>query len=399
MDRQMNAYEKQLKNFEELLANSSLGYHSVDRQGTLLRVNDVWLKTLGYERDEVIGHCLSEFIHPNFREKFAKNLPKLISCGLIKDLTFMMLHRDGYPVELVFNGTVIKDAAGNFQRTAASFHRPLTVYGDADNSDVPNIVSQSRAELMREMMTAVAHQWRQPLNALGLIVQDTYELAQIAGINNPEIKENTDTAMNLVLKMSDIIDEFRDFFISSEKDTELNTVTVVMQCLKAMISQLQESDIDFSVICECSKNYFSIANETSDSRCIGHQSNILANENELKQVIINVISNARYAMIQAMDRGMISKGILKIHILNKENTVEMSVQNNGMTIPKKVINKVFDPYFSTKKEGEGLGLGLYFSKLLIEKRMRGAIGITNLDDGVMVTITLPLAAQKISAQT
>ena len=114
--------------------------------------------------------------------------------------------------------------------------------------------------------------------------------------------------------------------------------------------------------------------------------NILGFSNEFSQVILNMLSNSKDALI--FNEIKDSKVIIKSYI-NNEN-IFINIEDNALGIPMDIIDKIFDPYFTTKEEGKGTGIGLYMSKIIIESNMNGKITAENRDNGSMFTIKIPI---------
>jgi len=379
----------------EFIRRSSVGYQSIDINGTMLDVNQVWLDTLGYTREEVVGKWFGDFIHETYLEKFKKGFAHLREKGIIEDFTFVMKHKAGHPMELVFNGTIERNPDGTFLRSHSGFRRSEAAMINAENRVFlgieERIFNKTRLELMGEMLGAIAHQWRQPLNALALIVQDTQEAAELSGLYSDEIKSNTAMAMELIMKMSSTIDSFRSFFSDRHEEELISVTTVLTECISLVFSQLQQCGIDFTYICESSKDYFISSNEVKTPPCQSQDFLIKCSGIEMKHIFLNVISNARYAIVKAIMNGHRTRGKMEFHVKFSDEFVVITVTNNGENIPEEALSRIFEPYFTTKDEGEGIGLGLFISKTVIEKYMRGTIDIFNCDGGVMVRIVLPLA--------
>ncbi|MCD8553632.1 PAS domain-containing sensor histidine kinase [Seleniivibrio sp.] len=380
----------------ELIKRSSLGYQSIDINGMLLDVNQVWLDTMGYSSEEVVGKWFGNFIHETYLEKFKKGFAHLREKGIIEDFTFILKHKAGHAIELVFNGTIERAPDGTFLRSHSAFRRSeADIIKDENRVYLgieERIFNKTRLELMGEMLGAIAHQWRQPLNALALIVQDTQEAAEISGLQSDEIKSNTAMAMELIMKMSSTIDSFRSFFSDRHEEDLISVTSVLTECISLVFSQLQQCGIDFTFICESSNDYFICTNEVKLPPCQSQENLIKCSGIEMKHIFLNIISNARYAIVKAIMSGHRSRGKIEFHVRFSAECVVITVTNNGENIPEKALSRIFEPYFTTKDEGEGIGLGLFISKTVIEKYMRGTIDIFNCEGGVTVRIVLPLAA-------
>ena len=114
-------------------------------------------------------------------------------------------------------------------------------------------------------------------------------------------------------------------------------------------------------------------------------------ENEFSQVLLNIITNARDALVS----NKIEKPIIKVNVSKIENNVIVKIKDNANGINEEIIDRIFEPYFTTKGKGNGTGIGLYMSKLIIEKNMNGKLTVKNDNDGAVFIITLNITKQEI----
>jgi PAS domain S-box-containing protein len=228
------------------------------------------------------------------------------------------------------------------------------------------MMHQSRLAAMGEMIGNIAHQWRQPLNALNILLYNIADLLDDKDINKKELDELIASGTRMIKKMSTTIDDFRSFYRPEKLKTKF--------CINEII-----------------KNSLSLADANLKYNCISVQVNekeklsILGFPNEFSQVILNIINNAMDAIITRE-----IKGEIKIDIFQQSSSAIIEIEDNGGGIPEDIMNKVFDPYFTTKKGSKGSGLGLYMSKMIIEKHMNGSVDLQNAKDGIKFTITLPI---------
>ena len=235
------------------------------------------------------------------------------------------------------------------------------------------LTQQSRLAALGEMIGNIAHQWRQPINSLGLIIQDLNEAYRFGELNQSYIETVSSKAMEQIHYMSNTIDDFRNFF-NPDKDKKMFSLNKSIENTKNILKQgIRNSSIE----CEISipKDIF-----------------IYGYKNEFSQVIFNLLSNARDAIMS--NKPKIPK--IKIHVKNKKNSAEISVSDNGGGIPPDILPSIFDPYFTTKPEGKGTGIGLYMAKKIIENHMDGLLLVHNTKDGVCFTIVLPIEKKSTS---
>lgn len=235
------------------------------------------------------------------------------------------------------------------------------------------LTQQSRLAALGEMIGNIAHQWRQPINSLGLIVQDLKEAYRFGELNQNYVETISSKAMEQIHYMSNTIDDFRNFF-NPDKDKKMFSLNKSIENTKNILKQGIRNN---SIECEISipKDIF-----------------IYGYKNEFSQVIFNLLSNARDAIMSNKPK----TPKIKIQVKNKKNSAEISVSDNGGGIPPDILPSIFDPYFTTKSEGKGTGIGLYMAKKIIENHMDGSLLVHNTKDGVCFTIVLPIEKKSTS---
>lgn len=235
------------------------------------------------------------------------------------------------------------------------------------------LTQQSRLAALGEMIGNIAHQWRQPINSLGLIVQDLKEAYRFGELNLSYVETISSKAMEQIHYMSNTIDDFRNFF-NPDKDKKIFSLNKSIENTKNILKQGIRNN---SIECEISipKDIF-----------------IYGYKNEFSQVIFNLLSNARDAVMSSKPK----TPKIKIQVKNKKNSAEISVSDNGGGIPPDILPSIFDPYFTTKSEGKGTGIGLYMAKKIIENHMDGSLLVHNTKDGVCFTIVLPIEKKSTS---
>jgi C4-dicarboxylate-specific signal transduction histidine kinase len=176
--------------------------------------------------------------------------------------------------------------------------------------------------------------------------------------NKELLNKNVSGSMEVIQHMSKTIDDFRNFFKPDKEKFEFNVLESINTCLSLMEGNLKSPQINVDVI----------AND--DPVIYGYP-------NEFAQVILNIMNNARDAFIERN----VSDPKVTIKICNNDRCVVVTVTDNAGGIPEDIINKVFDPYFTTKGPQQGTGVGLFMSKAIIEKNMGGRLRVGNIADG------------------
>ncbi|HTP65920.1 MAG TPA: PAS domain-containing protein [Geobacteraceae bacterium] len=216
------------------------------------------------------------------------------------------------------------------------------------------LLLQSRQAAMGEMIGNIAHQWRQPLNALGLIVQQTVLFYDLGELNREVLNKNASQAMELIRHMSRTIDDFRNYFRPDKEKVEFKVRESISNTLLLVAESFKQQHIDIEVVAK------------DDPVIFGYK-------NEFAQVLLNIMNNARDVLTE---RGI---GNPKVTITSccEDGCVVVTVADNAGGISEEVMEKVFDPYFTTKGAQLGTGVGLFMSKSIIEKNMGGRLTVRN----------------------
>ncbi|MCG6552727.1 MAG: DUF3365 domain-containing protein [Candidatus Magnetominusculus sp. LBB02] len=248
------------------------------------------------------------------------------------------------------------------------------------------LIQQSKMAAMGEMIGAIAHQWRQPLNAVGVLIQDMQDAQAFGELDKDYMDNSVEKAMEQIQFMSKTIDDFRTFFKPAKTKMPFNIKKSLEEILSIISAQLVNHQIIYKLVCR-----FDDADIDTDSDTPCGGITVLGYPNEFKHVIVNIINNAKDAIIERRGRGGLSFGEGKIIIeMSKEEKVAVVIRitDNGGGIPPKIRDKIFEPYFSTKGDSKGTGIGLYMSKVIIENNMGGRLCCEHIENGTTFVIEL-----------
>ncbi len=234
------------------------------------------------------------------------------------------------------------------------------------------LIQQTRLAAMGEMIGNIAHQWRQPLNALGLVLQNLKFSYDIGELDKSVMDKSINKANNVINNMSKTIDDFRNFFKPNKAREKFNINDNVIKAIELVESTFEHHRIKLE------KDFFS-----TELQFYGFP-------NEFSQVILNILTNAKDAIIG----NKIENPLISIQTKIEDDFICVKIKDNGKGIKEEIINKIFEPYFTTKEENNGTGIGLYMSKLIIENNMNGKIDVKNDEEGAIFTIKLPISNEQ-----
>lgn len=243
---------------------------------------------------------------------------------------------------------------------------------------------------MGQMISAVAHQWRQPLNALGLYIQDIRDTQETEdGLTDEYLNDTENCCMKLITQMSETIDSFRRFFTPQSIPAPFCIVNSLIDVLRLTSAQLYALDILYNVIIEENTNaaLYQDLNKIEDFRFNAYL--VYGYEDEFKQAMLNIINNAKDSIVEKSETSKQFKKIITVKVFIDKDNITIRVEDSGTGINKDIINKIFDPYFTTKEEGRGTGIGLYMCRAVIENHMKGVVHAQNIENGAVIEIAVP----------
>ena len=261
-------------------------------------------------------------------------------------------------LEVMLNITELKDIQDKLELLNITLEDKIKKEVKKNEEQQLLMFQQSRHAQMGEMIAMIAHQWRQPINTLSLIIQNILFKYKIEKLNENTLTDLVTKGNKQIKNMSQTIEDFTNFF---KPEKELKTFIIndeLKRIFDILEPILKKQNIDIEL------------NSEKEIQIKGYP-------NELSQALINIINNAMDALLE---RDIENKKI-RISIKDTKNDVSITIEDNAGGIKKENIGKIFTPYFSTKSEKIGTGLGLYMSKMIIEDHMNGNIKVINTKEG------------------
>jgi signal transduction histidine kinase len=219
---------------------------------------------------------------------------------------------------------------------------------------------------MGEMRANIAHQWRQPLSVLSLNVINLEIKLQKNKVDEEFLKNYITNTDKTIQNMNQTIKDFSNFFEPTKEKTFFTINNLIEEALHIVHNSFQESNL--KVILNIKQQY-----------------TIFGYKGELLQVILNILNNTKDAILFNKQ----NKGVITIKVEEKSEMIVITFEDDAGGIKDEIINRIFEPYFTTKFKNQGTGIGLYMCKVIIEESMKGSLEIKNYQNGVQCTIMIP----------
>jgi len=227
------------------------------------------------------------------------------------------------------------------------------------------LIQQSRLAQMGEIIGMIAHQWRQPLSAIS-IQSAILEMKVKHDDLDPEvIRKKAQDISALSQKLSRTIDDFRDFFNVSKEKVKTDYDEIILSVKSIFESSFPEKHISLYEELTCHDRFFTY-------------------KNRVKQALLNIMKNAEDVLVE---KGVADPWV-RLDTYRRGAECILEISDNAGGIPEEIMAKIFDPYFSTKNEKDGTGLGLYMSKVMIENHCGGRLEVENGEAGAVFRIVL-----------
>ena len=350
--------EKVLRQAYQVFKNTHDGIIITDENVNIINVNDAFIKCTGYELYEVLNKNPKILKSDKNSNDFYQDMWKEIKEKNYWDGEIVNRKKDGtnyiewLTISAVYNDkNELVNYIGIFSDISKQKNQEEII-----KEKERMLFNQSKMASMGEMLGNIAHQWRQPLSVISLAagaIKISCDYKEI--YKDEEIKDFVDSISSSTNYLSETIDDFRNFFIQDTTNEKFDSLEVINKTLKLLSSNFKYKQIEIV--------FRKVETNT-----------IMASENEFKQVLMNILNNAKDALVQ---NDKIKNKYIFIDINFDENDVIIDICDNAGGIDEDIIEKVFEPYFTTKHKSIGTGIGLYMAEEIITKHMNGALFVCN----------------------
>ena len=221
------------------------------------------------------------------------------------------------------------------------------------------LIQQRRQAAMGEMIGNIAHQWRQPLNTLGLVIQELWITYGRDEATKESVETSTQKAMALIDHMSKTINDFSSYFRPDHSKNLFSVSDAVSKTLSLLEPTMKSMQIDI--------RFFQV-----------QPAEVYGYANEYAQVLLNILINSKDAFQECDGEG---DRVITITATKGNSRSVVTIADNAGGIPADTMDRIFDPYFTTKGSDKGTGIGLYMAKTIIEQHMNGRLTARNIDGG------------------
>lgn len=376
------------KKYKKLLDTTSEGFWLIDADKKTTEVNDSFCKMLGYTKEEMLGKTPFEFVDEENKKIFIAQTSKITTTEH-RTYEIALTKKNGEKIHTIFNATTLKNDAGeplggfafitnidlqkNLEADLKLLNENLSIRVNQEvakqlellkekESQQMIMIQQSKMADMGEMISAITHQWKQPLNILSLLISNFVD--ENEGDDCADFEKH---AKEQITFMSQTISDFRNFFKPSEQKIFFSPLQSIGKIEGMFGSHYRKEGIMIGV--------------EGFEDC-----NVLGYPNEFKQVLLNIFNNMRDVF---MERG-IKEGKINCASHIQKDKLIIRIKDNGGGVPSQLLpDRLFEAYVSTKGE-QGTGIGLKIAKTIIEDHMHGKLWAHNHGGGAEFVIELPL---------
>jgi len=347
---------------------------ATDLRGNITYASEAFCKISGYSREELIGKPHNIVRSPDTPKEVFKDIWKTIQNGEIWTGRIKNARKDGGHYWVYATIEPLLNNSGHIEGYAAvrieitdsiNLEEKIITELEKNKQKDKMMLQQSKLAQMGEMISMIAHQWRQPLTAISASASDLVLKNMLKSYERDYYDNKLKKINELSQHLSKTIDDFRGFYkedkqklITTSKEIVEGSLSIIQTTIKAKGIELKLEYVDVDVL--------------------------FTYVNEVRQVVLNLLKNAEDVLIEKE----IANPYIKINTYTKDEIVYIEISDNAGGIPKEFIDKIFEPYFTTKEKADGTGLGLYMSKTIIKDHCDGELIASNTKEGALFRIKL-----------
>ena len=366
-----------LQRYTQLYENMADGFIVTNFEGNIIQANKAFLDIVGYTSEQlyILNYKDISLKNENFITQEMKNLEFVKTRGYSDWFEKEYIHKDGHFISVEVRIYFVENY-NNTDDAMWAIIKDITEKKEAIKEKRLReqvLIQQSKLASMGEMLNAIAHQWRQPLNILNGTLNNIADAYKNKELSDEYFDDMLTISNQNIQYMSQIINDFKNFSQPSSTNEYFEIRDAIKTVKNIVDAQLKNNNIDLIV------NIFS-------------NIKVLGVKNILEHVLINLINNSKDSILEYnADTKLEEKiGFIRVDVQKLKNKILISVSDNGKGIIPEISERIFEPYFTTKEEGKGSGIGLYLSRSLLLKSFSGSLSLLHSNEkGSTFLITLP----------
>ena len=343
--------------YEQIFETANLGICILDKEGRFVALNSAYGKMYGYSEAELIGKHFNLLVPEVLREiTQAHHSTFLKHEAIAYDGEMESLRKDGKCIHVYASEGILEHIIGGPYKIMTVFDISQMVEArKVQKEQEAMLVQQNKLAAMGEMIGHIAHQWRQPLNVMNITTLDLKFKHELGTLSGEKLHSALGMIEALSEQMSNTINDFMNFFTPNKEKNDFSVYETVLYATKIVEVQLNNEGISLSINIDPALKVHGLANE-------------------LQQVILNLLTNAKDAF---RTKEIAMKQICLV-AWSKEDQIYVSVEDNAGGIDEALMERIFEPYFTTKGKMQGSGIGLYICSMIMKQSFGGIIRVENI---------------------
>lgn len=355
-----------------LLDNMPLPMWKTNTIGEVEYMNRAWYEFTESTAETQLGDGWVGSLHPDDSSACASSFVDAIKEEESWKFEYRLKNRDGTYHWVCDNGKPLYSQSGEYIGYVGAIY-DINDRKEAEEQLIKKeelLIVQSRFAAMGEMISMIAHQWRQPITVIGMSANNMILDIELQGVDNEKFITHLKGIGEQVQYLSKTIDDFRNFFKPNIQKERVPVGELVQKAIKMVAKSYENNGITVSV-------------KEPDNEIL-----VDIHFGEMLQSLLSILNNAKDVL---KDRG-IKNPFVEIRVLEMpDRHIAIEIEDNGGGIDDSIVDKIFEPYFTTKNEKSGTGLGLYMAKIIVEKHHAGALSVKNSSSGALFVVEIPMS--------
>ena len=343
--------------YGKIFTTANLGICLTDKEGRFVAVNPAYCSIYGYREDELIGKHFTMVV-PNEYKVFMRQLHDDFIIHRKEELgnEWDVVRKDGQKLHIYASAGILENIIGGpYKITTISDVTELVESRKVQQEQETLLIQQSKLAAMGEMLGHIAHQWRQPLNVINCTTLDVKLKKDMGDLDDASLNKALLNIESLTDQMSETINDFMNFYKPDKFKREFSLYEVILNAYKIIAPQIKSHKITLSLR-------------------VDEGITLYGSPGELQQVVLNLMTNAKDAFLMTKTQNK----QLSIGAKEDNDTIFVYIEDNAGGIKEELHQRIFEPYFTTKTDMGGTGIGLYMCSMIMKQSFCGDIRVENI---------------------